>query len=463
MDAAGTTLPTPRQPAPRWRELLQQGRTPLTVGLITIELLAGLESLIVTAAMPRVLRDLGGVSFYGLVFSGYFLAGLASIPVAGREADRRGPAVPFLMACAVFAAGTLLCGFAPSMPLLAAARLLQGYGGGALYTVAYTAVGRAYPEPLRPRLYSLLAGTWVASALVGPLTGAVLASTVGWRAAFWAALPLLAAAVALATPGLRRSGGGDAGQERLPVRPPLQLAAGTGLCMAGLSVASWLTAPALVAGMLLMLPALRVLLPAGTLRARPGRGAAVVAAFLLNVGFFTADSFVPLAITGVRHRSIAVSGVAVTVVVVGWSVGAWYQGRRALTVPPVRLLRQGAGLLLAGTLGVASTVLGAPLALAIGLWAVAGVGMGLAYQTVLLASTNARPGEGDGSLMAARFLSGRLGIALGTGVGGGLIATAVALHLPLAVGLGAVFTLGLLGSATCLVLSGRVSPARVAA
>lgn len=459
MAATPTALPSHDAPTgpPPWRELLHEGRTPLTVGLVLVELLAGLESLVVTAAMPRVAHDLDGVAFYGLVFSGYGLAGLASIPVAGREADRHGPARTFLVMAAVFGAGTLLCGIAPSMLGLAGARLVQGYGGGGVYTIAYAAVARTYPERLRPRLLSILAAVWVASAVVGPSYGSLVASTIGWRWVFFSVLPILLVAATLATPALRRAVPGGTHLTRLPLRPPLQLAAGVGVGMAALSAASWLTIPGLVAGVVLGAPALRRLLPPGTLTAAPGRAAAVVVSFFLNLGFFTADAFVPLLLTDVRGRSLAEAGLVVTVVTVGWSIGAWVQGREAGRRAPHQLVLVGGSLALLGIAAMSLLLTGLPVVIGEVLWFFGGAGMGMSFQTVLLASMGDGNSGEEGGIMAARFLAGRLGIALGTGVGGGFIALASVAHLPLRAGLGAAFAMALLSTIICLMLAPRIA------
>ena len=110
----------------RWRDLFQHGRGRLTTGILLVEFLVAVEALVVIAIMPAARRDLGGVEFYGLVFAGFSLAGLVLSPIAGRAADRGGPALPFLLFGSLFIVGTALCGLAPSMPLLTIARLLQG-------------------------------------------------------------------------------------------------------------------------------------------------------------------------------------------------------------------------------------------------------------------------------------------------------------------------------------------------
>src|SRR5205807_7768795 len=98
----------------RWRDLFQHGRGRLTTGILLVEFLVAVESLVVIAIMPAARRDLGGTEFYGLVFAGFSLAALVLSPIAGQAADRRGAAQPFLLFGMLFVAGHLFCGLAAS-------------------------------------------------------------------------------------------------------------------------------------------------------------------------------------------------------------------------------------------------------------------------------------------------------------------------------------------------------------
>src|SRR5258708_22464242 len=83
------------QPVPsRWRTLVGEGLLLTTVGLCLVEMTAGLQTLLVATVLPRAVRDIGGIQLYGLVFSGYMLAGIVSIPASGADAERHGPARP---------------------------------------------------------------------------------------------------------------------------------------------------------------------------------------------------------------------------------------------------------------------------------------------------------------------------------------------------------------------------------
>src|SRR5579859_3234949 len=119
-------------------------RRPLTTGLVLTTTLIAVEALAVITIMPSVERDLGGLSLYGWVFSAFMLGSLLGTVAAGREADRAGPARPYAAGLALFAAGLVIGGAAPSMPVLVIGRLLQGIGAGAVPAVAYVAIGEIY-------------------------------------------------------------------------------------------------------------------------------------------------------------------------------------------------------------------------------------------------------------------------------------------------------------------------------
>src|SRR2546430_10979212 len=71
-------------------------RRALTTGLVLTITFVASEALAVVTVMPVVARDLGGLRLYGWVFSAFMLGSVVGIVAAGREADRRGPAGPFL-------------------------------------------------------------------------------------------------------------------------------------------------------------------------------------------------------------------------------------------------------------------------------------------------------------------------------------------------------------------------------
>ncbi len=119
----------------------------LTIGLVLTVVGAAFEALAVGTVLPVTVRELGGLQLYGWAFSAYLLTSLVGITVAGGEADRLGPARPFLVGVGLFVLGLLAGGLAPSMPILIASRAVQGLGSGFIGSIAYLAIARGYPPP----------------------------------------------------------------------------------------------------------------------------------------------------------------------------------------------------------------------------------------------------------------------------------------------------------------------------
>ena len=159
--------------------------------------------------MPIVVRELGGLELYGWVFSAFFLGSLIGIVVVGGAIDRGGLALPFALGLGLFAVGLLTGGLAPSMVVLVAARFVQGLGAGTIQPIAYVAIARTLPEPLRPRMFATLSTAWVLPGVIGPAIAGTVGEATSWRFVFLGLLPLIAVAGALTLGALRAVRPGD--------------------------------------------------------------------------------------------------------------------------------------------------------------------------------------------------------------------------------------------------------------
>lgn len=407
--------------------------------------------------MPAIAHDIGGLQLYGLAFSAFFLAGLASIPVTGWAADRYGPARPFLAIVLIFLAGTLVCSLAPSMPVLVLGRLIQGYGAGPQFTITQSVVTRVYAPGQRVRYMTLSSTMWTVPTLIGPALGAFITAWVGWRWAFAVILLPALAALLLTYPRLRTIGPGG-GTGPVPLARPLLVAVGVGLVVTGLSSTSWFGLAMVAVGVPAALWALRSLLPEGTFRAREGLPANVATAFLLNLAFYSAAAFVPLVLTQLRGVPLAIAGIAVSSSTLAWSASVWLNSRLLRRGVRPALVR-GPGLLLAAAIAVFDTALvGAPLPLAYAACALSGAGIGMAFNTLLLAGMALSPAGSEGAMAAARMLSGNLGTSLGTGLGGAAVAASVAFRAGLRPGLVATYAMAVLAALAVAALAGRSTP-----
>ncbi len=434
-------------------------RRALTVGLtLTVTFMAA-EALAVVTVMPQVARDLGGIHLYGWVFSAFLLGSMVGIVAAGREADRSGPARPYVAGVVLFAGGLVVAGTAPSMQVLVVGRVLQGLGAGAVPAVAYVVIGRSFPELLRARMMAVLSTAWVVPGLVGPLVSAGVAHVFGWRWVFLGLLPLVLLTGALALPGLVRLGSPGA-QPTVEHRliDAIRAAVGTGLVISGITTGTrWLAGVTVVVGMVLLVPALRRLLPAGTLLARPGLPTTILSRGLLTFAYFGADAFVTLAIVTVRHHSVGLAGIAVTASTLCWTAGSWIQARLNDRWEGRRLIRMGLTLVLLGVLAMLAVLRPeVPVVVAIAAWGVAGLGMGLAYAPISLMMLREAPDGREGWASASLNLSDVLGSALGAGLGGAAIATAATEEWSLATGVAIAFALPAAVAVIGLALTGRL-------
>jgi MFS family permease len=437
----------------------------LTVGLVLTVAFTAFEALAVATVLPATVKEIDGLALYGWAFSAFMLANLVGIVAAGGASDARGPAFPFTLGAALFVSGLVIAGGAPTMPVLVAGRVVQGLGAGAIAAVSYAAIASGYDDAVKPRMLALLSSAWVVPGLVGPALAGLVADHVGWRLVFLGLAPPTALAAALAIPPLRRlphAGGGSSVLAGRRLAHALLLAAGSGCALLALGNAtSWRALPVLVVGLALALPALRRLVPPGTLRVAPGQPAAMAVMGLLGLAFFGSEAFVPLALTDVRGRSATVAGLPLTLGTLSWTAGAWIQAREVPRRSRRALIAAGLALLLLGIVGTACVLSDAvPLVVAALAWAVAALGMGIAYTTTALTILESAPSGREGESSAALQLMMTLGTALGTGIGGAVLAAITHGGGSTARGIGAAYAASVLALACALAATRRLSGAR---
>ncbi|MCU1453810.1 MAG: transporter [Acidimicrobiales bacterium] len=161
--------------------------------------MASLDATVVNVALPRLRTDLHA-DFAGLqwVVNGYTLSLASLILVGGALGDRLGRRRVFVVGVIWFAAASLLCGLAPNVGTLVAARLLQGVGG-ALLTPGSLAILQASFHPAdRARAIGAWSGLAGITTAIGPFLGGWLVEAASWRWIFLLNLPLAALVVAVA-------------------------------------------------------------------------------------------------------------------------------------------------------------------------------------------------------------------------------------------------------------------------
>ena len=389
-------------PRPR---LLSPAYAVTTVGMFALCALVAFEALAVTTVLPTVADRLDGVDLYALSFAAPLASGAVGMVTAGAWSDRRGPVAPLVASLVLFALGLVVCGTAPSMEVLVAGRVLQGLGGGALTVGLYVLVGLVFPPVLQPAIFASFAAAWVLPSLFGPALAAFVAHTIGWRWVFLGAVVLAAGAGALVAPALRRVGE-TAGGEPTPR---------SRLVWALVGAAAVLALDAFPPAALVVLVALRQLLPAGALRARRGLPSVIGTRGLMSASFFAAEAYIVFVLEENWGLTPGVAGLALTAVGITWATASQVQSRLGDRVSDTTVMRWGTALLLVGTVALALAVrLHVHPALVMAAYVVAGAGMGLGYPrtgvAMLAASTDADRGFNSSALSIADSLGGALAL-----------------------------------------------------
>ncbi len=405
----------------------------LTVGLVLTITLVAFEALAVSTIMPIVSDELGNERLYGWVFSAFLLASLLGIVVVGGLIDQGGLVKPFVGGLALFSIGLVVGGLAPTMEILVLGRVLQGLGAGAIPPVAYVAIGRALPEALRARMFATLSTAWVLPGVIGPALSGIVAEQFHWRFVFLGLLPLIAVAGTLTLPALRRS----VPIERLEAAPDaasvnrrlpwaVALVAGTGAVLAGLTDATLVPGGVLVVvGLVLGIPAFRHLTPPGTLRAAPGVPTAILARGFTTFAFFCPNAYIPLALQDWRGLDAATAGIALTASTLAWTTGSWIQAQRYMRIGARRFVTVGMSTVALGTVVLMAVLVPTvPVVVGIVAWAIAGLGMGMSYAPLSLVVLAESPPGGEGATTSGLTMSDVIGTAVGTGIGGAIVAAA---------------------------------------
>jgi MFS family permease len=457
----------------------------LTAGLVLTVVLTAFEILAVATVMPIVVPELGGLELYGWAVSAFFLGSLLGTVVVGGILDRRGLLGAFLGSLILFGVGLALAGTAVSMPMLVVARFIQGVGGGALTPVSYVAIGRGLPEALRPRMFALMSTAWIVPAVLGPAAAGLIAEAITWRAVFLGLLPFLVIAGVLTAGAMARVQGatppgqaGPAGRGAADgrARSAIVVTVGAALFTAGLSMETGLDlggfevpvvvvqAAVTLLGLALVGVAFRRLTPPGTLRLARGLPAAILSRGVLTIGFYALDAYVALALIQWRGLSAGVAGLALAGGSLCWTLGSWTQARWALRRGYAFFVRAGFAALITGIAGFALALdPGVPVALSFAAFALAGLGMGLAYAPQSLIVLREAAHQEQGAATSALNLADLLGTALGIGLTGAVLAAGLRSGASVGAALLPAFLLGALATAGGLLLSGRLGPAGEAA
>ena len=161
------------------------------LGIGLVNMLVALDQTVVSTALPSIVAELHGFEFYAWIASAYLLASVVTVPVFGRLGDYFGRKRFVIAAVIVFTVASVLCGLATDMRFLAAARALQGVGGGMMVGTAFASIPDLFPDPrARVRWQVVMAAAYGIGTAAGPSLGGWLSEHFGWRSTFLVNLPV---------------------------------------------------------------------------------------------------------------------------------------------------------------------------------------------------------------------------------------------------------------------------------
>ncbi|WP_397545610.1 MFS transporter [Saccharopolyspora rosea] len=161
-------------------------------GLMLALLVAILSSTIVSNALPRIVADLHGTQGeYTWVVTAMLLTSTASTPIWGKLSDLFSKKLLYQLAITIFTIGSVLGGFAQSMPMLIGFRALQGIGMGGLQALIQVVIAAMVAPRDRGRYSGYTGATFAVATVSGPLVGGLIVdSPLGWRWCFWVTVPI---------------------------------------------------------------------------------------------------------------------------------------------------------------------------------------------------------------------------------------------------------------------------------
>ena len=199
--AAGPLPAGPLPASPPGSTANPRGISTRTTALIVASALfmEQLDSTVLSTALPAMARSFGVDALHmNVALTAYLLALAVFIPASGKVADRFGARRVFCGAIALFTLGSVLCGQAPTLGFLVAARVLQGIGGAMMVPVGRLVLLRTVAKS---ELVSAMAWLLVPATigpLVGPPVGGLIVTALSWRWIFYINVPIGAFGMALA-------------------------------------------------------------------------------------------------------------------------------------------------------------------------------------------------------------------------------------------------------------------------
>jgi EmrB/QacA subfamily drug resistance transporter len=432
--AAVATPPAAAQTAQSFAQSSAHGRA--VIALVCVGMfMTTLDTSIVNIGLPSIARAFGTplTGTIEWVIIGYLVVIAAVLLTVGRLSDMVGRTPIWTAGLAGFTLGSALCGFAPSLGLLIAARALQGVGAALILATSTAILTDAVPATERGRALGWSAGAIALGFSAGPTVGGLLTEYLSWRWIFYVNMPIGLGAIVATRHLLPRTSGRKRGQ--FDPAGALLLGLGVAAVSLGLSFgASWgWTSPALLGSLALGVGALvgavfaerHVADPIIDLRLFHDRlfVSSLTSLVFSMLAAFAVSFLLPFYFEELRGFSTAQSGLLLTpfalaIAVVSPIAGSVADRRGSRWLAPLGLAIAAGGLGLLARIDATSSIWDVAWRLA-----VAGIGQGLFVspntRAIMDSAPSTEQGEASGLLATARVA----GQALSVSVAGAVFAS----------------------------------------
>jgi len=403
-------------------------------GLLLAIMLAMLDQLVVSTALPRIVGDLGGVTHLSWVVTAYVLASTITTPLYGKLGDQYGRKRLLMFAIVLFLIGSALAGLSQTMDQLIAFRALQGLGAGGLLVGAIATIGDLVSPRERGQYMGYIMAAMTLAMVAGPLVGGYITDTLSWRWIFYINMPIGGAALIYLALTLH-----------VPVHKVKHKIDYLGALLLAVAASSlvllttwggtqypWRSAQIMGLGAVAVAATAgfiaterRAAEPVIPLHVFRNRNFSLVTAmsFLLGLALFGAITFLPLYQQTVQHLSATQSGLMLIPLMLGSTVTALIAGRvttrtgRYKALPIIGGGVMTVGMYLLTTLGINTSLVTTGL-----YFAVLGLGMGFLMQITTLVAQNSVEPRDIGVASSSRTFFQQIGGSIGVSAFGAIFA-----------------------------------------
>ena len=309
----------------------------LTAVLVTM-FFSSMDQTVVATAMPVIIGQLQGFTYYAWVFTAYVMASAVTVPIYGKLSDIYGRKPFYIFGLIVFMLGSAISGQAHSMLELVAARAGQGIGAGAMLTMPRATIGDIFNPRERGRWMGVIGAVFGLASIIGPNLGGWITDAWGWRWVFYINLPFAAIALVmvwLTLPNVKTGHRAmpDLGGSAILVVGLLSVLLGFTWGGSKFAWGSWQEVALFAFGVLALtafgLYETRVREPIinPALFNNPIFSSTIVVGLMLSMGLFGSLMFLPLFVQGVMGLSALGSGAVLTPMMLAFIVGSIVSGQ----------------------------------------------------------------------------------------------------------------------------------------